>query len=161
MLNFLKKENGSVTVMMVVLLPVLLWCLFFFESKMQARWIYTETQSILDFSTLAGASTGEGSKSTAGSVCSIPYNTSNKKNSGQHVAVELFKKNIKVLPAKVQESLLTELNEHKIEGLEDRDLQMAGYMQMKVSFKYKPNIPIFFSDYVFNVESVSHCSELK
>ena len=158
MLNFLKRENGNVTVMLVVLLPVFLWCLFFFESKMQARWIYTQTQSILDFSTLAGASTGEGSRSTAGTVCSIPYNTSDTSKSGQHVAVSLFKQNIKTLPQNVQTALLNELNSHRIVGLEDRDLQMSGYMQMKVSFKYKPNIPIFFSDYVFNIESVSRCS---
>ena len=96
-MNFLKKEDGNVTVVLVVLLPVLLWCLFFFESKMQVRWIYTQVQSVLDFSTLAGANTGETQKSGTEYVCSIPYSVSEQTKSGYHVAVKLFKENNKTM----------------------------------------------------------------
>lgn len=156
-MNFLKKEDGNVTVVLVVLLPVLLWCLFFFESKMQVRWIYTQVQSVLDFSTLAGANTGETQKSGTEYVCSIPYSVSEQTKSGYHVAVKLFKENVKTLPEEIKNELLAQLQSGDIEGLKDRDAQMGGYMIMTTSFKYKPNIPIFFRNYVVTVSSTSRC----
>ena len=167
-MNFLKKEDGNVTVVLVVLLPVLLWCLFFFESKMQVRWIYTQVQSVLDFSTLAGANTGETQKSGTEYVCRLayavgtneaghPYSVSEQTKSGYHVAVKLFKENVKTLPEEIKNELLAQLQSGDIEGLKDRDAQMGGYMIMSTSFKYKPNIPIFFRNYVVTVSSTSRC----
>lgn len=156
-MKFFNREDGNVTVVLVVLLPVLLWSLFFFESKMQVRWIYTQVQSVMDFSTLAGANTGVTEKRGQEYVCSIPYSESDQNNSGYHVAVKLFKENIKTLPNSVQDELLAQLQAGNIEGLKDRNSQMAGFMPMDVTFKYRPNIPIFFRNYVVHVTSTSRC----
>ena len=89
--NFICSERGSISIVAVILLPILLWCLFFFESKMQVRWIYTQVQSVMDFSTLAGANQGTSEKGAGAKyACTIPYDVSNQDKSGYHVTVKLF-----------------------------------------------------------------------
>lgn len=160
--NLFSCDNkGNITVMFVILLPVILWCLFFFESKMQARWVYVQTQSILDFATLGGAQTGQVETVAGGTedyVCSIPYDTSNPTQSGQHVTEYLLRENVQTLPDYVAESILTELDNGRIEGLTDYDIQRAGFMRLRVNFKYTPRIPVLFNQYSLTVESTSKCT---
>lgn len=157
-IDLLTAEDGNASVMVAVLLPVLLWCLLFFEAKMQARWLYTETQSILDISTLGGAQTGEiAATGKHKFVCTIPYDTANQNSSGYHVAVKLLKTNMSALPSSVQSSILQQLNANKISNLKDKSLWAQGYVSAKVTFKYNPGIPLFFRNYVITVESTSKC----
>lgn len=156
--NFICSERGSISIVAVILLPILLWCLFFFESKMQVRWIYTQVQSVMDFSTLAGANQGTSEK-VAGAkyACTIPYDVSNQDKSGYHVTVKLFKENLSTLPKNIADELRQQVDSDEIIGLKDRDSQMAGYMYMQTSFKYPAKVKLFFNDHVIRVKSTSRC----
>lgn len=156
--KFIRGEKGSISIVAVILLPILLWCLFFFESKMQVRWIYTQVQSVMDFSTLAGANQGTSEKVKGATyACSIPYDTSKQDKSGYHVTVNLFKENLSTLPKEIADELMSQVNSDKIIGLKDRDSQMAGYMYMQTTFKYPAKIKLFFNDYSITVKSTSRC----
>ena len=156
--NFICSERGSISIVAVILLPILLWCLFFFESKMQVRWIYTQVQSVMDFSTLAGANQGTSEKAAGAKyACTIPYDVSNQDKSGYHVTVKLFKENLSTLPKNIADELRQQVDSDEIIGLKDRDSQMAGYMYMQTSFKYPAKVKLFFNDYVIRVKSTSRC----
>jgi len=156
--KFVRGEKGNITIVAVILLPILLWCLFFFESKMQVRWIYTQVQSVMDFATLAGANQGT-SEQVAGAkyACTIPYDASNQNKSGYHVTVKLFKENLSTLPQNIADELNAQVNNNQIVGLRDRDSQLSGYIYMQTSFKYPAKVKLFFNDYVINVKSTSRC----
>ena len=133
------------------MVPIFLW-----KQNASSLDIYSSTISSWFLHT-SGSYTGETQKSGTEYVCSIPYSVSEQTKSGYHVAVKLFKENVKTLPEEIKNELLAQLQSGDIEGLKDRDAQMGGYMIMSTSFKYKPNIPIFFRNYVVTVSSTSRC----
>ena len=156
--NFICCERGRISIVAVILLPILLWCLFFFESKMQVRWIYTQVQSVMDFSTLAGANQGTSEKvAGAKNACTIPYDVSNQDKSGYHVTVKYIKENLSTLPKNIADELRQQVDSDEIIGLKDRDSQMTRYMYMQTSFKYPAKVKLFFNDYVIRVKSTSRC----
>ena len=157
-LGFMKSESGEISVMFAVLLPVLLWCIFFFEQKMQARYIYTQTQAVFDFATKAGADTGKvyqvnGNKP----ICVIPYNEDDPNNSGYHVAVAMLKDNIGTIPEYAANSILKNLEDNKIFGLKDAELSQGGYVNMSTTFTYQPSILVWYNNYRLKIESTARC----
>lgn len=156
-MTFLKDENGDITVLFAMLIPVLLFITVYFENEMQARYIFNQTQTVLDIATKGGASTGEAVKSNGSIFCTIPFNSGNPEQSGDHVAKKLLKENLKTLPSYVQASILEQLNNNKIIGFDDPDLRAGGYVEMKVTFKYRPDTPLLFNQYKFTVSSTSKC----
>ena len=157
LLSLIKDEDGDVTVMFAMLVPVLLWLTVYFENVMQARYIYNQTQTILDIATKGGASTGEAIVSNGEVFCTIPYDPSNPEYSGDHVAKKLLMENLDTLPEYAKNSILEQLNNNKIIGFDDPDLRAGGYVEMKVTFKYRPDTPLFFNQYKFTVSSTARC----
>lgn len=155
--RFFTSRRGSITVMMAILLPVILWATIFFENKMQARYILNQTQVVLDLATKGGAQTGVVMTGSGKPFCTIPYDASNPEQSGDHVAKKLLRENLPTLPQYAGDSILQQLNNNRIEGFNDPDLRASGFVSMKVTFKYRPSTPLFFSDYVFTVESTAKC----
>lgn len=154
---FMKDEDGDVTVMFAVLTPVLLWLTVYFENVMQARYILNQTQVVLDIATKGGAATGESIKNNGNVFCTIPYDPSNPEFSGDHVARKLLEENLGTLPEYVQESIMEELENNRIVGFNDPDLRAGGYVEMKVTFRYRPDTPLFFNQYKFTVSSTAKC----
>lgn len=155
--EFLQDEDGDVSVMFAILVPVLLWVMVFFENTMQARYIYTQTQVVLDLATKAGAMTGEAVESNGAVFCTIPYDASNPEFSGDHVAEKMLKTNLNTLPDYVQASILNEFENHHIIGFNDPDLRAGGIVEMKVTFRYRPDTPLFFKNYKMTVSSTAKC----
>lgn len=160
--SFILDEDGDITVMFAMLIPVLLWVTVYFENVMQARYILNQTQTVLDVATKGGASTGEAVKSNGAVFCTIPYNSKNPEFSGDHVTKKLLKENLKTLPQYAQNSILEQLNNNKIIGFNDPDLRAGGFVEMKVTFKYRPDTPLFFNQYKFTISSTAKCqAEIK
>lgn len=155
--TFLSNEDGDISIMFAILVPVLLWVTVYFENVMQARYILNQTQIVLDIATKGGAATGEAVDNNGSVFCTIPYNPSNPEYSGDHVAKKLLKENLDTLPEYAKNSILEQLNNNKIIGFNDPDLRAGGYVEMKVTFKYKPDTPLFFSQYKFTVSSTAKC----
>lgn len=156
--NFLVDEDGDIAIMFAMIVPVLLWLMIYFENVMQARYIYNQTQTVLDLATKGAAFTGKVIETGNGKLtCTIPYDTSDKNFSGDHVAKKLLIENLDTLPNYVKNSILEQLNNNQIIGFNDPDLRAGGYVQMKVRFKYRPDTPLFFNHYVFTVSSTSKC----
>lgn len=158
MKKIVKSERGEIALMFVILLPIIIWCIFFFEQKMQARYIYTQTQSVFDLATKAGASTGKVYQTNNNKpICVIPYNEKDQNKSGYHVTVYLLKENIQTLPEYAANSILKKLEENKIYGLKDAELSSAGYVNMSVTFDYQPSVLIWYNNYRLKIESTSRC----
>lgn len=155
--SLIRDEDGDITIMFAVLVPVLLWVTVYFENVMQARYILNQTQTVLDIATKGGAFTGEAVKSNGAVFCTIPYNPGDPENSGDHVAKKLLQENLHTLPQYVQDSIMTELNNNRIIGFNDPDLRAGGYVQMKVTFRYRPDTPLLFNKYKFTVSSTAKC----
>jgi len=156
--RFMTSESGEVSIMFAVLLPILLWCVFFFEQKMQARYIYTQAQTVFDLATKAGADTGKVYQVNNNKpICIIPYNEHDPENSGYHVTVNLLKDNINTLPSYAANSILKKLEDNKIYGLKDAELSQAGYVNMSVTFDYQPPILLWYNNYRIKIESTARC----
>ncbi len=156
-LSFLRDESGNISVMMAILLPVFLWLMAYFETEMQAKYIYTQTQFVMDMATRAGAMTGEPVATQNAVFCTIPYRPGDTNNSGYHTAVKMLKDNADTLPKEVRNQIIEKADGRQIQDLNDTDLRASGYVEMKMTLYYTPKTPVFFSDYVFNVESSSRC----
>ncbi|WP_286146332.1 TadE/TadG family type IV pilus assembly protein [Ileibacterium valens] len=159
--NFLREEDGNISVMTAILLPVFLWLTAYFETEMQAQYIYTQTQFVLDMATRAGASTGEAVASSHNVFCTIPLNDSKPDQSGYHCAIQTLEDNLHTLPVEIQEQIQTQIDQHKIRDLEDTDLRAAGVVEMRMTLWYTPRLPVFFNRYVFYVESSSKCQAVR
>lgn len=152
-----KDEDGDISIMFAILVPVLLWVTVYFENLMQARYILNQTQTVLDIATKGGAFTGVAVKSNGAVFCTIPYNPSDPEFSGDHVVKKLLQENLHTLPQYVQDSIMSELNNNRIIGFNDPDLRAGGYVEMKVTFKYRPDTPLLFNQYKFTVSSTAKC----
>lgn len=160
--NFITNEDGDVTIMFALLIPVLLYVTVYFENVMQARYVLNQTQTVLDLATKGGAATGEAVFSNGDTFCTIPYSPSNPEFSGDHVAKKLLKENMDTLPEYVQASIMEQLNTNKVIGFNDPDLRAGGYVELKVNFKYRPDTPLLFNQFRFTVSSTAKCqAELK
>lgn len=157
--NFWQDEEGDVAILFAFLVPVMLSLMVYFENQMQAQYIYTQTQTVLDMATRAGAMTGKAvkSKTTGIKFCTIPYNAKDPDHSGDHVTKKMIQENISTLPKYVQNSITSQMNSGKVEGFNDPDLRAGGYVYIKITFKYKPSTPLFGQSYRFTVESSSKC----
>ncbi len=156
-LEFIRDEDGDITVMFAVLTPVLLWLTVYFENVMQARYIVNQTQTVLDIATKGAAATGEAVKNNGQVFCTIPYNPGNPNFSGDHVAEKLLRENLDTLPKYAKDSILNQLNNNKIIGFNDPDLRAGGYVEMKVTFNYRPDTPLMFNQFKFTISSTAKC----
>ena len=155
--HFLISSNGEIAVLMTFLLPIALWSTCYFENRMQARYILNQTQTIMDISTKGGAQTGKVVMGTGKPFCTIPYDAGNPEQSGDHVARKLLQENLNTLPEYAAKSIQEQLNSNRIEGFNDPDLRAGGYVSMKMTFRYRPDTPLFFNNYVFTLESTAKC----
>lgn len=156
-IDFFKNEEGSITVGMSILFPILILFVLYTEQTWQAHYIRIETQAILDFATLGAAETGEATELKGKKYCSIPYNTSDTLYSGNHVAKYLIKENMHNLPSSLQQQLTNEMEGNKMQGLADWTMQQTGYMNLRVNLKYRVPLKIFYSQYNFSIESTARC----
>lgn len=157
MQTFWHDEEGSISVVMVILLPVLLWLTSYFEDEMQARYVYTQMQTVMDLATKAGATTGEAVQTGNQVFCTIPYNPTKPDYSGYHVAVKVLQDNLNTLPQDVQNQIQELIDTKKIKDLDNTDTRAAGYVEMSIEFTYQPSTPLFFSHYVMNLSSSARC----
>lgn len=154
-------EDGNISIMMAVLLPAFLWLMAYFETEMQAKYIYNQTQFVMDMATRAGAATGEAVATQNATFCTIPYRPADTDNSGYHTAIKVLKDNASTLPAQIRDQLVDAADNRRIEDLNDTDLRASGVVEMKMTLYYTPKTPLFFSDYRFNVESTSRCQAVR
>ena len=161
--SLIKGERGSISVMLVTLLPAILGMMFYFENVMEAQYVSNETQAILDMATRGAAATGDGIKVGSNIVCTIPYDEDDEENSGYHVAVKLLKKNIKALPISAQADILEQLDDNSISGLntEDTDLWASGISKIDLTYSYTPTASFFGNKYRIHSESVAKCTATK
>lgn len=155
--RFFTGKEGTITVLLSVLFPVILWSTCYFENRMQARYIVNQAQTVMDLSTKGAAQTGKVITGAGKPFCTIPYDAGNPSQSGDHVAKKLLIENLDTLPEYAANSILQQLNNNKIEGFNDPDLRASGYVSMKMQFKYRPATPLLFNNYVFTLESTSKC----
>lgn len=158
--QFWNDEDGDICVVMAVLFPVILWLTLFFENEMQARYVYTQTQTVLDLATKAGATTGEAVQTDSSVFCTIPLNPSNPEYSGYHVAIKVLEENLDTLPEQVQEQIQLQIDTKQIEDLDNTDLRATGYVEMKMSFVYDSTTP-FFNNYRFHLSSSARCQAVR
>lgn len=161
--SLISKDTGSISVMMVMMFPVLLGMMFYFENYMEAQYVSNETQAILDMSTKGAAATGDGIKVGSNIVCTIPYDEEDEENSGYHVAVKLLKKNIKALPVSAQAEILDKLDSDSISGLntEDTDQWASGISKIDLTYSYTPTHAFFGKKFRIHSESVAKCTATK
>lgn len=155
-LDFGHDESGSVAVWLTILLPVFLWLIAFFETQMQAQYVYQQAQTVMDLATRAGATTGEAIQSGSNVFCTIPYRPSDPEYSGYHTALKVLKENSSTLPEDTRQQILDQCL-IGIPDLNDPDLRASGYVEMKLDLTYNPNIPLLFHDYRFSMSSSSKC----
>ena len=155
--EFLLDDGGNVSVGLSIVFPILILFMFFTEQRWQAHYIRVESQAILDFATLGAAETGEAKTIKGQAYCVIPYDESNQLYSGNHVSKYLIEENMHVLPTQLQNQLTSELAGNKMEGLANWELQQTGYMNLKVDLRYRVPLNLFYSQYIFHLESTSRC----
>lgn len=158
---FFQDETGNMTIVMAIIMPVFLWLTIYFENEMQAQYIYTQMQTVMDLATKAGATTGEAVQTQSSVFCTIPLNAGNPDFSGYHTAIKILQENLNTLPEDVQNQIQEQINTHKIRDLDDTDLRAAGYVEMKLDFTYHPSTPLFLNNYRFNLESTARCQAVK
>lgn len=168
--SILREEDGNISTAMTILLPVILLLLVFFETRMQARYIYIETKSIFDFAVLAGADEG---KTVKDSVGNIPACTIEPK-AGKAAVKRVLEMNIvnpKVgtdstkLPAQIRQQIYDAYKNDKITGMTDRTSYMGGYAHLQMTVRNSnssvPVIRRIFNSYRITIDSTARCHPYK
>lgn len=155
---FIFGRRGQISIMMVLLVPSLLWLIFYFEGRMQARYVKDQTQVVLDIATKAGALTGiDYQIGNSKPICVIPYDEHDQNYSGYHVTKKMLLANLNTLPEDVANQLRQDAQSNKIEGMLDSDLAAGGYVSLAVTVEFKPKVALFFNNYRIKIQSTSKC----
>ena len=151
--SFVKGEKASVSVLLIIMFPVIMTVMVFFENIMEVKYVVSETQSILDLSTRGAAMTGDGVKSGSNIICTIPYDETDEENSGYHVARKLLRSNL-------ADAIWKKVLDNSIEGFNTRDTDewASGKAKIDLTFSYKPTATLLGRKYRVHVVSISKCT---
>lgn len=160
--SFVKGEKASVSVLLIIMFPVIMTVMVFFENIMEVKYVVSETQSILDLSTRGAAMTGDGVKSGSNIICTIPYDETDEENSGYHVARKLLRSNLaeRTLPQSAVDAIWKKVLDNSIEGFNTRDTDewASGKAKIDLTFSYKPTATLLGRKYRVHVVSISKCT---
>ena len=160
--SFVKGEKASVSVLLIIMFPVIMTVMVFFENIMEVKYVVSETQSILDLSTRGAAMTGDGVKSGSNIICTIPYDETDEENSGYHVARKLLRSNLaeRTLPRSAVDAIWKKVLDNSIEGFNTRDPDewASGKAKIDLTFSYKPTATLLGRKYRVHVVSISKCT---
>lgn len=155
--RLLADEEGNVSLLAAILIPALLLLILYYESEMEAVYVYNQTQFVLDMATRAGAGTGEAVTDGHMAVCTIPYIPEKPEESGYHVSVKVLQDNLHTLPAQIAAQIQTLIDSDAIQNFNDTDLRASGYVQMRMDLVYDSKIPLFIHQYHYSFLSSSRC----
>lgn len=160
---FIRGTKATSTILVVMLFPVLLSLMTYFENIMEVKYVTTETQALLDFATKGAATTGKGVKAGDDILCMIPYDEEDKEHSGYHVARKIIRTNLFVnsgnLPENARASLWEKIINDEIDGFNtnDTDEWASGKARIDLTYSYQPTDGLFGQTYRIHTVSVAKC----
>ena len=162
MKDFLKNDEGNVTVAFSLLVPLLLFYFLWIVSTWQARYVQLQTKAVIDFAVLGGATTGialETNGSYSGTYIPIygdEYGAYNEY--GSDVATELLSTNAyNTLPKSVADQLVDQARGYW-QTADEIFYQQGGYMHFRAEdIKYRSLLPVLVDNWNFTIESTARC----